>query len=75
MNKYLGGEELADDEIKAADPQRHLRLRSSFPIFCGSALKNKGVQFLLDAIVDYLPSPADIGQISGTDPDDHEEDH
>jgi len=65
LEKYLGGEEISEDEIKAT-----LRLRviesvrgekSPFvPVVCGSAFKNKGVQPLLDAIVDYLPSPADI---------------
>jgi len=72
LEKYLGGEEITEDEIKAT-----LRLRviesvrgekSPFvPVVCGSAFKNKGVQPLLDAIVDYLPSPADIPAIEGTD--------
>ncbi len=71
MNKFLSGEEIGEEELK-----RLVRKGTcSFefvPILCGSALKNKGVQFLLDAIVDYLPSPADIGKVTGTDPDDHE---
>jgi len=59
MNKYLAGEELTVDEIKAGLRKATIAGEIN-PILCGSALKNKGVQFLLDAIVDYLPSPLDI---------------
>ncbi|KKW44625.1 MAG: Elongation factor G, partial [Parcubacteria group bacterium GW2011_GWA2_56_7] len=71
MEKYLGGEELTVDELKAGLRKATLALQL-FPIFCGSALKNKGVQKLLDAVVDYLPSPLDVPAIMGTDPDDPE---
>jgi len=72
MNKFLAGEEIPVPEL-----MRLIRKGTcSFefvPILCGSALKNKGVQFLLDAIVDYLPSPEDIGSVKGTNPDNHDE--
>jgi elongation factor G len=73
MNKYLGGEELTVDEIKAGI-RKGVMSGSVFPLFCGSALANVGVQKVLDAVVDYLPSPLDIneGKIVGTDPDDEE---
>jgi elongation factor G len=64
MNKYLAGEELTIPEIKKA--LRNACIKSEVvPILCGSALKNKGVQFLLDAVVDYLPSPLDIPPVTG----------
>lgn len=71
MNKYLGGEELTIDEIKAGI-RKGVLSGNVFPLFCGSALANVGVQKVLDGVVDYLPSPLDIneGTISGTDPDD-----
>ncbi|MEN9563432.1 MAG: hypothetical protein RIR73_1676, partial [Chloroflexota bacterium] len=69
MNKYLAGEEIPLDEIKAV--LRKATIAGAInPILCGSALKNKGVQFLLDAIVDYLPSPLDVPAIKATDVDD-----
>lgn len=69
MNKYLAGEEIPLDEIKAV--LRKATIAGAInPILCGSALKNKGVQFLLDAIVDYLPSPLDVPPIKATDVDD-----
>jgi elongation factor G len=71
MNKFLAGEEIAEEELKRLIRKGTCKFEF-VPVLCGSALKNKGVQFLLDAIVDYLPSPADIGTIKGTDPDDHE---
>lgn len=69
MNRYLAGEEIPLAELKAII--RKATIAGTFiPILCGSALKNKGVQFLLDAIVDYLPSPLDVPPIVGHDPDD-----
>ena len=72
MNKYLAGE-----EISVADLKKILRkavvANKIFPVFCGSALKNKGVQLVLDAVIDYLPSPLDIPAIKGTDPKTGEE--
>ncbi|MBM3204475.1 elongation factor G [Candidatus Uhrbacteria bacterium] len=69
MNKYLAGEELSIEEIKAGLRKATIAGHIN-PILCGSALKNKGVQFLLDAIVDYLPSPLDVPSIKAMDVDD-----
>lgn len=71
MNKYLGGEELTIAEIKSGI-RKGVVSGNIFPLFCGSALSNVGVQKVLDAVVDYLPSPLDIndGKITGTDVDD-----
>ena len=66
MEKYLGGEELTNEEIKAAIRKATIDIKI-FPVFCGSAFKNKGVQHLLDAVVDYLPAPIDIPAIKGVD--------
>jgi len=67
MEKYLEGEEIASNEIKSAI--RRLTIKNEVvPVLCGSALKNKGVQLLLDAVVDYLPSPLDVPPIKGIDP-------
>jgi len=74
MMKYLEGEELTVDEIKGAI-RKSVVTNKMFPVLCGSAYKNKGVQMLLDAIVDYMPSPLDIPAIKGTNPDTGEEDH
>ncbi len=64
MEKYFGGEELTIEEIKAAI--RKMTIASEvYPVLCGSAFKNKGVQPMLDAVVDYLPNPLDIGEIEG----------
>ncbi|NAZ74117.1 elongation factor G [Kineococcus sp. T13] len=64
LEKYLGGEELTEDEIKAG--VRKLTVASEvYPIFCGSAFKNKGVQPMLDAVIDYLPSPLDVKPMVG----------
>jgi elongation factor G len=71
MNKYLAGEELSVDEIRAALRKAVISM-DIFPIMCGSALKNKGVQFMLDAVNYYLPSPLDVPPIKGTDPNDSE---
>ena len=65
LEKYLGGEELTVEEIKAAHPQADGRLDKLYPVLCGSAFKNKGVQPMLDAVVDYLPSPLDVPPMVG----------
>lgn len=72
MMKYLEGEEITEDEIKAALRKGTIELQF-FPMLCGSAFKNKGVQPLLDAIVDYLPSPLDVPPIKGINPKTGEE--
>ncbi|MDU1316964.1 MULTISPECIES: elongation factor G [Peptoniphilaceae] len=71
MMKYLEGEEVSVDEIKTAIRKGTIE-KKIFPCLCGSAYKNKGVQALLDAIVDYMPSPLDIPAVQGTDPKDEE---
>lgn len=68
MELYLGGEEVPNDLIKKV-LRRECVANQVTPVLCGSAYKNKGVQFLLDAIVDYLPSPIDIPAVTGTDRD------
>ncbi len=72
MEKYLMEEEITEDEIKAALRKATIA-NSIVPVVCGTSYKNKGVQKLLDAIVDYMPSPLDIPPIKGTDPDTDEE--
>jgi len=67
MDKYLSGEDIDAGIIKAALRRGTVELRIT-PVICGSAFKNKGVQQLLDAIIDYLPCPLDIPSIRGTDP-------
>ncbi len=67
LEKYLGGEEPTEEEVRAALREACLKL-ILVPMLCGSSFKNKGVQFMLDAVVDYLPSPLDIGEVKGTDP-------
>ncbi len=70
--KYLEGEEITVEELKAA--LRRAVIRGDLtPVYCGSALKNKGVQPLLDAVVDFLPSPLDIAEVKGIDPRTGEE--
>ncbi|CNJ62063.1 elongation factor G [Yersinia aldovae] len=64
MDKYLGGEELTEEEIKKALRQRVL-LNEIILVTCGSAFKNKGVQAMLDAVIDYLPAPTDVEAING----------
>jgi elongation factor G len=71
LEKYLGGEEVSADEIIAALRQGTVKLHLT-PVLAGSAFKNKGVQSLLDAVIDYLPSPIDVAAIQGTDPDNEE---
>ncbi|WP_046180691.1 elongation factor G [Domibacillus tundrae] len=72
MEKYLGGEELTNDEIKAAIRKGVINVEF-FPVMVGSAFKNKGVQLMLDAVIDYLPAPTDVPAIKGTLPDSEEE--
>ena len=72
MMKYLEGEEITEEEIKQALRRGTIELKF-FPMLCGSAFKNKGVQPLLDAIVDYLPSPLDIPPVKGINPKTGEE--
>lgn len=67
MEKFLGGEEITEHEIRAALRKGTVELRLT-PVICGSAFKNKGVQHLLDAIVDYLPSPMDVPPVLGVMP-------
>lgn len=72
MEKYFGGEELTIEEIKGAI--RKLTVNSEiYPVFCGTAYRNKGIEPILDAVVDYLPSPLDIGEVRGTSVDGSEE--
>jgi elongation factor G len=69
LEKWMAGETIELDELKAA--LRHATITQKItPVLCGSAFKNKGVQPLLDAVVDYLPSPVDIPPVKGLDPDD-----
>ncbi len=72
MEKYLGGEELTISEIKTAIRKATLAVEF-YPVVCGTAFKNKGVQLVLDAVIDYLPSPIDIPPMKGTNPDTEEE--
>ena len=65
MMKVLDGEEPSVEEVKAAI-RKGVMTSEFFPVMCGSAYKNKGVQLLLDAVVDYLPAPTDIEAIKGT---------
>lgn len=67
MEEYLGGKEISIDELKKV-LRRAVINYELVPVFCGSALKNKGVQLVLDAVVDYLPSPADLPPVTGHDP-------
>ena len=72
MMKYLEGEEITNEELKAAIRRATINVEF-FPVLCGSAFKNKGVQLMLDAVIDYLPSPLDIPAIKGINPDTDEE--
>ncbi len=71
MNKYLEEGTLSEEEIKAGIRARTLAVEIQ-PMLCGTAFKNKGVQRMLDAVIDYLPAPVDIDDVTGTDPDDEE---
>jgi elongation factor G len=70
LEKFLEGESPTVEELKAGIRQATIDLKI-FPVICGSAFKNKGVQTLLDAVVDYLPSPLDKPPVEGIDPHDH----
>ncbi len=72
MEKYLAGEEITKEELKAAIRKATINV-DFYPVLCGSAFKNKGVQLMIDAVVDYLPSPLDVPAIKGTLPDTDEE--
>jgi elongation factor G len=72
MEKFLVGEEVSADEIKSAIRRGTVEMKLT-PVLCGSAFKNKGVQHLLDAIIDFLPSPYDVPPITGINPDDNSE--
>ena len=67
--KYLGGEEISEEELKAA-LRREVIAGKVYPVLTGTALRNKGVQLVLDAVIDYLPSPIDVPAIKGTKVDD-----
>ncbi len=69
--KYLGGEDMEVDELKAA-ARKGVIVNQLYPVFCGTALQNIGVQPALDAVVDYLPSPLDVPELQGMDPRDEE---
>ena len=73
MEKYFGGEELTIDEIKSTIRKATID-NTMVPVTCGSSYRNKGVQMLLDAIVDYMPAPTDVPAIKGVNPDTDEED-
>ena len=72
MDKYLEGEEISKEELKAAIRQATIDLKF-FPVFAGSAFKNKGVQMLMDGVVDYLPSPLDVRPYNAKNPEDDSE--
>jgi elongation factor G len=68
MEKYVGGEPITTDELRAAVRKSTTQMRM-FPVICGASFKNKGVQPLLDAVIDYLPSPVDIPPVRGINPE------
>ena len=72
MNAYLEGEEIDEDTLKKAIRKATCAVEL-YPVFCGTAFKNKGVQLLLDAVIDYLPSPLDVPPIIGTEPGSDQE--
>ncbi|MGI6739552.1 MAG: elongation factor G [Christensenellales bacterium] len=69
--KYLEGEDISEDEIKAAIRKATIACKMT-PVLCGTSYRNKGVQLLLDAITEYMPSPLDVPAIKGVDPADHD---
>ncbi len=73
MEKYFAGEEISVEELKAAIRKATINVEF-YPMLAGSAFKNKGVQMMLDAVIDYLPSPVDIASVKGINPDTEEED-
>ena len=74
MEKYLSGEEISEDEIRKAIRKATIACKMT-PVTCGSSYRNRGVQPMLDAIVDFMPAPIDIPAIKGVNPDTGEEDH
>jgi elongation factor G len=68
MHKYIEGETIGEAELKAALRRATLKMKV-FPVICGTAFKNKGIQPMLDAVVDYLPSPMDVPPVKGLNPD------
>ncbi len=74
MEKYLGGEEITEAEIKKTIRKATIACQMC-PVTCGSSYRNKGVQPMLDAVIDYMPAPTDIAAIKGVDPETGEEDH
>jgi elongation factor G len=72
MERYLGGEEISNEELRAAIRTATLKVEF-YPVTCGTAFKNKGVQKVLDAVIDYLPAPTDVASIQGHLPDTGEE--
>ena len=73
MMKYLEGEEITVDELKKALRKATIN-NEIVPVLCGTSYRNKGVQLLLDAIVEYMPAPTDVPHIKGVNPDTGEED-
>jgi elongation factor G len=74
MELYLEEKEIPTEKLMHIAREATLKMMIT-PVFCGAAYKNKGIQFLLDAVVDYLPSPVDIGVVVGMDPDDESKSH
>ncbi len=72
MEKYLNGKAVTEEEIKTGIRKATVKMELT-PVICGSAFKNKGVQLLLDAVVDYLPAPTDVFAVKGIDPEDEKE--
>lgn len=72
LEKYLGGETITEDEVRVAVRKATIAM-AIFPVLCGSAFKNKGVQTMLDCVVSYLPSPLDLPPVKGTNPDTDQE--
>ena len=72
MEKYLNGQPLTEEEIRRAIRAGVISMKMT-PILCGSAFKNKGVQQLLDGVVDFLPSPLDVESVTGIDPNTEQE--
>ena len=72
LHRYLEGQEISFEDLKKALRRACLK-GELIPLLCGSALKNKGVQFLLDAVIDYLPSPLDLPAVKGTNPENQKE--
>src|SRR5258706_10526726 len=71
FEKFIEGQPVTNEEIRAGIRKATIALKV-FPVICGTAFKNKGIQTMLDAVVDYLPSPLDVPPIQGADVDDPE---